>query len=81
MELLTILNTILKETTNISITLKADTTFEELKMDDFMIVDFLMKVEEVYGFAFQDEDMLEMKTIQDVMDMIKKNSQEDMKRC
>ena len=57
--------------------LKADTTFEELKMDDYEIVDFLMNVEECYRFAFHENEMLEMKTMQNVMDMINKNMQED----
>ena len=52
-------------------------TFEELKMDDYEIVDFLMNVEEYYGFAFHENEMLEMKTMQNVMDMINKNMQED----
>ena len=68
---------ILERTRGFSADLKADTTFEELKMDDYEIVDFLMNVEECYRFAFHENEMLEMKTMQNVMDMINKNMQED----
>lgn len=81
MEILKILNTIMKDTTDISTELKADTRFEDLEIDDFEVVDFLMKVEEYFTFAFPEEKMLEMRTVKDVMDMIEKNSQEDMKKC
>ena len=77
MNQLAILNKILERTRKFSADLKADTTFEELKMDDYEIVDFLMNVEEYYRFAFHENEMLEMKTMQNVMDMINKNMRED----
>ena len=40
MNQLAILNKILERTRGFSADLKADTTFEELKMDDYEIVDF-----------------------------------------
>lgn len=40
MNQLAILNKILERTRKFSADLKADTTFEELKMDDYEIVDF-----------------------------------------
>ena len=77
MNQLAILNKILERTKGFFADLKADTTFEELKMDDYEIVDFLMNVEEYYGFSFHENEMLEMNTMQNVMDMINKNMQED----
>lgn len=77
MNQLDILMMLYEKTTGRSITLKADTTFEEMKTDDFEIVDFLMSVEEYYGFAFQQDEMLNVRSIQDVMNMIDKSMQED----
>ncbi len=77
MDQLPILNDLLKKTTNYSVSLKADTTFEELKMDDFEVVDFLMSVEEYYGIAFGQDELLNVKSIHDVMNMIAKNTQEE----
>ncbi len=77
MDQLPILNDLLKKTTNYSVSLKADTTFEELKMDDFEVVDFLMSVEEYYGIAFEQDELLNVKSIHDVMNMIAKNTQEE----
>lgn len=77
MDQLFILDELLKKSTNCSVSLKADTTFEELNMDDFEIVDFLMNIEEYYGFAFNQDEMLTVRSIQDVMNMIKQNTQED----
>ncbi len=77
MNQLDILAKLYEKTTGCSVVLKADTTFEDLKMDEFEIVDFLMNVEEYYGFAFQQDEMLEVRSIQDVMNMINKSMQED----
>ncbi len=52
------------------------TSFEDMHMDSYDIVDFLLKVEEQYGVVFDDENMLEIRTMQDVMDAINKFSQE-----
>lgn len=81
MNQLSILSGILKEAIDTDIELKADTSFEELNMDEFSIVDFLMKVEEAFSVVFDDMKMLDVKTIQDVMDMIAENSQEDIEKC
>ncbi len=77
MNQLDILTMLYEKTTGRSILLKADTTFEEIKTDEFEIVDFLMSVEEYYGFAFQQDEMLQVRSIQDVMNMIDKSMQED----
>lgn len=77
MNQLDILTMLYEKTTGRSTILKADTTFEEMKTDEFEIVDFLMNVEEYYGFAFQQDEMLNVRSIQDVMNMIDKSMQED----
>ncbi len=77
MNQLDILTMLYEKTTGRSTILKADTTFEEMKTDEFEIVDFLMSVEEYYGFAFQQDEMLNVRSIQDVMNMIDKSMQED----
>lgn len=77
MDQLSSLSSILSKTNGLTVTLKADTTFEELKMDEYDIVDFLMGVEEYFGIAFDNEKMLEAKNMQDVMNMIDQNIQED----
>lgn len=77
MNQLDILMMLYEKTTGRSTLLKADTTFEEIKTDEFEIVDFLMSVEEYYGFAFQQDEMLQVRSIQDVMNMIDKSMQED----
>lgn len=77
MNQLDILTMLYEKTTGRSTALKADTTFEEMKTDEFEIVDFLMSVEEYYGFAFQQDEMLNVRSIQDVMNMIDKSMQED----
>lgn len=78
MDQLSSLSSILSKTNGLQVTLKADTTFDELKMDEYDIVDFLMGVEEYYGIAFDNEKMLEVKNMQDVMNMIDSNNQEDL---
>lgn len=78
MDSLSILNTLLKDTNDYPYELKADTSFEEMDMDEFDIVDFLMRVEEYYDIAFDSVKMLEVKTIGDVMNMISESNQEDI---
>ena len=72
MDLLPILIDVLEKTTSIQCPLKTNTTFESLGMDDYVVVDFLMGVEDRFGFVFDSDDILRMKTMQDVMDMIVK---------
>lgn len=81
MDRLSILNQLLKETTNLDTELKADTSFNELYMDEYTIVDFLMRVEETFNVTFDDTKLLEVHTMQDVMNMIAENSQEDIEKC
>ena len=54
------------------------TSFEELNMDSFDVVDFLLKVEEKYMITFDDEKILEIHTIQDVIDELDKSGKEEL---
>lgn len=47
-----------------------DTTFEQLGMDSYEIVDFMLKVEEHFGIVIDDEKMLSMKSLDDVCNAI-----------
>lgn len=47
-----------------------ETTFEELGMDSYEIVDFMLKTEEHCGIVIPDEKMLSMNSLQDVLDAI-----------
>ncbi len=44
--------------------------FEELDMDSIDAVDLAVSVEEEIGFQFQTEDLAELRTIQNVVDLI-----------
>lgn len=44
--------------------------FEELDMDSIDSVDLAVSVEEEIGFQFQTEDLAELRSIQDVVDLI-----------
>lgn len=81
MDQLASLSTILSEMRGVNAELKADTSFDELNMDEYDIVDFLMNVEEKIGISFDNAELLEVKTISDVMDMIDKNNQEELSKC
>lgn len=81
MNLMSVLSSILKKTNDISVELKADTTFADLKMDSYAIVEFVMGVEETFGIVFDSDKIFELETIQDVMNLIEKNNQEDLKKC
>lgn len=81
MDQLASLSTILSEMRGVDAELKADTSFDELNMDEYDIVDFLMNVEEKIGISFDNAELLEVKTISDVMDMIDKNNQEELSKC
>ncbi len=48
----------------------ASTTFRELNMDSFEVFDFLMQVENKYGFLFGEEDLFDVETLQDAVDIV-----------
>lgn len=53
------------------------TTFEELGMDSYEIVDFLLKVEEKFNIVIADEDMFRVRNMKDVLDIISEGSKEE----
>lgn len=56
---------------------KPTTSFDELRMDSYAVVDFLTEVEKYFDIIIPDEKMLEIKTIQDVLDMIDESNKEE----
>lgn len=53
------------------------TTFEDMHMDSYAKVDFMMKAEQHYGIVFDDDVMLAAHSMKDVLDMIEKYKQEE----
>ena len=54
------------------------TTFAELGMDSYEIVDFLLKVEEKFDIVIADEDMFRVRNMKDVLDIISEGSKEEL---
>lgn len=54
------------------------TTFEDLHMDSYDIVDFLMKVEELSGIILEDSNVVQMHCLQDVLEELDKCSKEEL---
>lgn len=63
--------------------LTPETTFEELGMDGIDLVDFMLKVEEKFDIVVPDSKMLDLHSIQDVLDMISESigQEENIKSC
>ncbi len=63
--------------------LTPETTFEELGMDGIDLVDFMLKVEEQFDIVVPDQKMLDLHSIQDVLDMISESTgqEENIKSC
>jgi Phosphopantetheine attachment site. len=59
------------------IDLDASTSFTELGMDSYEIVDFLVQVEKEFGVVIDDDAMLQIQTLQDVLSTLDKCSQEE----
>ncbi|MCR4950150.1 MAG: hypothetical protein K6A40_02375 [Solobacterium sp.] len=78
MDRLAFLETLAKKYDHNLSDLNADTSFEDLHMDSYEIVDFLMKVEDEFGIVIDGEKMLEIKTMQDILDTVKEFSQEEI---
>lgn len=54
------------------------TTFDELGMDSYEVVDFLLKVEEKFDVVIADEEMLRLHTMKDVLDIISEGCKEEL---
>lgn len=54
------------------------TTFEDLGMDSYEIVDFLLKVEEKFDVVIADEQMFTIRNMKDVLDIISEGCKEEL---
>lgn len=48
----------------------AQTTFEDLRMDSYAVVDYLLEVEKEFSIVLNDDEILQFKSIQDVLNTI-----------
>lgn len=55
----------------------SSTTFEELGMDSYEIVDFLLKVEEKFDVVIADEELFRIRSVKDVLDIISEGCKEE----
>ena len=72
------LQEIIDSGTNNGTTYSSLTTFEELGMDSYEIVDFLLKVEEKFDVVIADEEMFRIRNVKDVLDIISEGSKEEL---
>ncbi len=72
------LQEIIDSGTNNGTTFSSSTTFEELGMDSYEIVDFLLKVEEKFDVVIADEEMFRIRNMKDVLDIISEGSKEEL---
>jgi len=69
------LKNILKDTVTVEeeeITMESDLV-NDLNLDSFDLVDLALSVEQVFGFEFSDEQLQQIKTVKDVVDIIESN--------
>ncbi len=76
MDNFTFIKQILSEYNQKALTITENTTFSELQMDSYDLVDFLMKIEGAFNIVISDEEMLEKRSVLDVMNTIQ-SMQED----
>lgn len=50
--------------------LTADMTFKDLGIDSLDLVDLVFELEEEIGVQFEDDELLKLKTVQDLLDLI-----------
>lgn len=55
-----------------------ETTFDELGMDSYEVVDFLMKVEERFDIVFDDDTMFRIHSVDDLLDIISESCKEEI---
>lgn len=69
------LKNILKDTVTVEeeeITMESDLV-NDLNLDSLDLVDLALSVEQVFGFEFSDEQLQQIKTVKDVLDIIESN--------
>lgn len=69
METLELVRSILKQKVDPS-TVVLSSTMKDLGLDSLDLVEVILEVEEKLGVSFEDDDLLSLKTIQDVIDII-----------
>ena len=47
-----------------------DTSFKDLGVDSLDLVDLVFELEEELGVTFEDDELLQLKTIQDLLDLL-----------
>ena len=68
METFEMLKELLSSKTNETIV--AEATMEDLRIDSLDLVEVLLTVEEQKNIVFDDEELLKLKTVQDVVDLV-----------
>ncbi|MFV0550634.1 MAG: acyl carrier protein [Anaerorhabdus sp.] len=61
------LKTLLSQTMSITGEIHQDTTFENLGLDSFEIVDFALTLEEYFGITFFDEELHDLNTVEELV--------------
>jgi acyl carrier protein len=57
--------------------IRPDSSLQALGLDSYDRLDFLLKVEEQFGIVLSNEEIMNMETVQDVLDCIAKNTEEE----
>ncbi|TFG82084.1 MAG: acyl carrier protein [Erysipelotrichales bacterium] len=63
--------TLIENKTGHSISIHPETTMKDLGIDSLDLVELILKVEEKYNLTFADEELLQLKTIKDVENLIR----------
>jgi acyl carrier protein len=58
-----------------TVTISPETTMKDLGIDSLDLVEMILKVEEKYNLAFSDPELLALKTIGDVENLIRNKTQ------
>ena len=69
MEPLKVVEEIIKDRVNIS-SIKYEDKLDELGLDSLDLVETMLKIEEAVGVEFTSDEIVELKTIQDVVNLI-----------
>lgn len=77
MHYLSILRNLLRDYSGEITDLTEESTFSDLKMDSYDIVEFMLKAEEAFNVTIPDEDLSEIESMGDVIKAIRKYSRED----
>lgn len=70
MDNFTLLKSLLSEVSKKKVEIDNNTTFDELGLDSFEIVDFAISLEEKLGMTFYDAELNDLNTVQDIINLI-----------